>query len=137
MNEFDLSFHHLGLAVRSVDAAVKFLVNSGYICSEAIADDHQCVNLVFCRHAAMPDVELIYPANEPGPIDSILSAHSELIYHICYTTRDRDASLYQMKMLGHRVRSVADPAPAPLFDGRQVSFHMVKGFGLIELLDEY
>ena len=59
MNRFGLEFHHLGLAVRRPDDAVRFLDGLGYEIGEPIFDPEQNINAILCRHGgAMPDVEI-------------------------------------------------------------------------------
>jgi hypothetical protein len=55
---------------------------------------------------------------------------------MCYRTRDLAASIAAMKAAGHRVVQAVAPKPAVLFGGCPVSFYFVKGFGLIEILED-
>ncbi len=85
----------------------------------------------------MPTVELVGPAEGqgPGPLDAILATSNESIYHLCYETENLDASLEAMKAAEFRMLCISAPKPAILFNNRRVSFYMVKGFGIIELLE--
>lgn len=83
----------------------------------------------------MPDVELISPADTPGPLDSILRYRSKIIYHLCYTSADLVHSLELMRAGGHRVDELSRPKAAVLFQGQPVSFYLVGGFGIIEILE--
>jgi hypothetical protein len=65
MNRFGLTFHHLGLAVPSTAEAVQFLDRLGYRQGPAVFDPLQKVNLSMCWHDTMPDVELVWPGDEP------------------------------------------------------------------------
>jgi len=136
MERFGLAFDHFGLATRSPDRAVTFLEGLGYRPGEAIYDPLQKVNLVLCPNACMPSVEVIYPADERGPLDAILRGNSESFYHLCFRSHDLAASLAAMKHAGHRVVQAAAPLPAVLFDNKRVSFYLVRGFGLIEIIEE-
>lgn len=135
-NAFGLTFHHFGLAVRQPEKAVRFLDGLGYGCSDVVEDPLQNVNLIMCHSSTMPDVEVIFPRDTPGPLDNYLSKASELIYHTCYTSPDVAQSVQSMKAAGFRIMCVSEPKPAPLFDGKSVSFYMVVGFGLIEIIQE-
>ena len=130
-----LRFHHLGLAVREPEPALRFLQSLGYGIGRWICDDLQKVNLMMCRSATMPDVEVICRVGETGPLDSILSRVESLIYHVCYEVDDLEAVLEDLRGQGHRLRCVESRKPALLFAGRQVSFYYVQGFGLIEMLE--
>ena len=76
-NSFGLTFHHLGLAVRTPEKALLFLSGLGYTNGPKIYDEYQEVNLIFCDHHDMPDVEIIYPVhlnpNIQAPVLQILS----------------------------------------------------------------
>ena len=135
MHQFNLQFHHVGLATRQPEISLSFLQGLGYTLGPGIFDPEQNVNLVLCHHGGMPDVEVVYPANSPGPLDAILSGGGESFYHFCYETADLTGSLASLKSSGHRVVCVSSRKPAALFGGRFVSFYRVKGFGLVELLE--
>jgi methylmalonyl-CoA/ethylmalonyl-CoA epimerase len=133
---YGLTFHHLGLAVEKPEPAMRFLAGLGYRVGTALYDPHQNVNLVWSEGDAMPPVELIFPADTPGPLDDILRRNKELIYHLCYVTGDLDSTLRRMSEAGHRVICAAPPKPAPLFHDERVSFYLVRGFGLIEIIEQ-
>jgi Glyoxalase/Bleomycin resistance protein/Dioxygenase superfamily len=133
-NQFVLEFHHFGLAVRKSDKAIAFLANLNYSIGNSIYDELQNVNLIMCCHQIMPDVELIYPSESPGPLDGWLKEQSEIIYHLCYTCLDLEFTLTQLRAK-HRVMTISAPKPAILFGDRKVSFYKVQGFGIIEILE--
>ena len=136
LENYGLTFHHLGLAVSDVPAALKVLRGLGFECGEEIHDPLQEVRLVWCQHATMPAVELVAPTEAPGPIDNILEYSSELIYHTCYEAANIEESVSANKGDGIRVLPVASPKPAVLFGGRRVGFYQLRGFGLIEIVEE-
>lgn len=136
LGSFGFSFDHLGLATRDPEATLKFLRGLGYDTPPTVHDPLQSANLVYCTHAAMPAVEVIFAGDDPGPLDAILSARPTDIYHQCYRSIDRQRSLAAIKAAGHRVVLVSAPKPAVLFGGLSVSFHLVKGFGLIEIIED-
>ena len=133
---FDLRFDHLGLATRDPQVTLKFLRSLGYDTPEAVHDPLQSANLVYCTHSAMPSVEVIFAGNAPGPLEAILAAKPTDIYHQCYRSADRSLTLAAIKAAGFRVVLVSAPKPAVLFGGLSVSFHLVKGFGLIEIIED-
>ena len=144
MNQYGLKFHHFGLAVRGAEKAVSFLKGLGYGVGETVFDPLQNVNLIMCKgeDEYAPAVEIIFkaPANggeeQSSPLDSVLSGRSEIIYHLCYETRNLSGTLEKIKAAGFRVLTVSSPKPAALFGGGEVSFYMIKGFGLIEILEK-
>jgi methylmalonyl-CoA/ethylmalonyl-CoA epimerase len=135
MQAFLLRFHHFGLASRRPEQTLRFLRGLGHEVAVQVYDPLQNVNLWLCTHLSMPTVELVGPAEGQGPLDAILAASNESIYHLCYETENLDVSLAAMKAGGFRVMCVSAPKPAILFNNRRVSFYRVKDFGLIELLE--
>lgn len=137
-NQFGLRFHHLGLAVDDPEVAILFLSGLGYRTGDTFFDPLQNVHLLMCVHASMPAVEIIYPAQGAGPLDKLLAKHKKgLIYHMCYSTDDLDASIKSMET-DERIRliCISPPKRAVLFGGKEVSFYLVAGVGLIEIINE-
>ena len=135
ISNFYLHFHHFGLASNRPEQSFKFLHGLGYEVATQVHDPLQNVNLSLCTHPVMPTVELVAAAKGGGPLDAILATASGSIYHLCYETEDLEVSLRTLKSEGFRVICISAPKPAVLFDGRQVSFYMIKDFGIIELLE--
>lgn len=135
MNGFGLAFDHFGLATRNSDKAVAFLRGLGYDVGTPVYDPLQNVNLILCESKQMPAVEVIFPAEQSGPLEILLKDRNEGIYHLCFRSVDLAASLAAIKNAGHRVLQVAAPKPAVLFDHRRVSFYLVKAVGLIEIIE--
>ena len=129
-----LEFHHFGLAVNDPQAAFEYLRVLGYSEGSAVFDPLQRVNLAMRHHPAMPDVEVIWPGNEPSPIDKLIKRSGTMIYHLCYTCAEPEEVLAALDIAGIGTMPVSPSTPAALFGGREVSFHVVSGFGLIELL---
>src|SRR5215210_8106551 len=127
-------FHHFGLAVRSPDEAFLYLGSLGYTEGNSAFDPLQKVNLAMRHHPIMPDVEVIWPGDVRSPIDNLLSRTASMIYHLCYTSPNPQAALSALEAAGLATIVVSPPTPAVLFGGRAVSFHHIKGFGLIEFL---
>lgn len=139
MEHYGLIFDHLGLAVKSPEKTVRFLRGLGYNIDDEVHDPLQKVNLLWCSSSHMPAVELVYSANtgdNNSPIDNILRNSSEIIYHQCYRSVDTGASIQAIKNDGIRVLCVSRMKSAILFGNKMVSFHMIAGFGLIEIIEE-
>lgn len=136
MESFGLVFDHFGLATRDANKTLAFMRGLGYRTPATVHDPLQRVNLVLCGHATMPAVEVIFAAGEAGPVDAILAQQPQSIYHLCFRSRDLAATLDAIRAGGFRVLPVSPPKPAVLFGGRPVSFHMVRGFGLIEVIED-
>jgi hypothetical protein len=134
VNRSGLAFHHFGLAVKRPDQAFLYLEGLGYRRGAVCWDPLQHVNLAMLHHPAMPDVEVIWPGDEPSPIDNLIKGGKSLIYHQCYTSQDPAASIAALRQLGLDVIEISPPKPAVLFDGLEVSFYSIARVGVIEII---
>jgi hypothetical protein len=134
MNRFGLKFHHFGLAVRDPADAFRYLKALGYSLAPPVHDPLQAVNLALCSHAQMPDVEVVWPGDEPSPIDAAVKPGCGIVYHLCYTAEDPQEAVAAMEQMGLNVLPVGPPKPAILFGGLEVSFFVVENVGLIEII---
>ena len=132
----EAQFEHLGLAVRRIADAVKFLKCLGYVIGDEIYDPLQNVILVLCTHPTHPAVEVIAPSDSSGPLDGILRLKDALAYHCCYRVESSVSTLERLEEAGVRVIEVSPPQRATLFPGYKVSFYNGIGFGLFELLEK-
>jgi hypothetical protein len=136
MNEFGLTFHHLGLAVRKPDDARRMLRGLGYRLDETVFDAEQNVNAIMCTHDTMPAVEIIYPGVGKGPVDGLVARHANgIVYHLCYATANLGDTLARISKTKLRLLCVSPPKPAVLFGGRPVSFYAASGMGLLEIIE--
>lgn len=137
MNQFGLTFHHFGLAVKRPEHARALLTGLGYRIGEPIFDPEQNVNLCMGEHDTMPQVEIIYSGGLPGPIDKMVARHgSGIVYHLCYVTNDLQNTLARIAEANLDCICVAPEKPAILFDEKPVSFYLISGVGLIEIINE-
>jgi methylmalonyl-CoA/ethylmalonyl-CoA epimerase len=134
LDTYGLKFHHLGLAVKQAENAVRMLTGLGYKIGPLIRDDLQNVNALFCTSPEAPAIEIIFETETPGPLAEILKSNTAMIYHICYQSGNLENSLAAMQKDGNLVKMISPPKPAILFGGRNVSFHKIRGFGMIEIL---
>lgn len=130
-----LTFNHLGLAVRNPRRAERMLESMGYHLRDTCHDPRQRVNARLATHEAMPDVEILWPADGGSPIDRILDRVDSGIYHTCYDTPSIAATLASFDTAGVRHLVVSEPTPGVMFDDRPIAFVQVVGFGLIELIE--
>jgi catechol 2,3-dioxygenase-like lactoylglutathione lyase family enzyme len=136
MSGFGLRFHHLGLAVRNPEKAIRFLRGLGYSIGESVFDTVQNVNLIMCAHDSMPAVEVISPGSTSGPVDNLVNRFSSgIVYHTCYITDSLEASVAAIRQAGLRVTPMSKTQSAVLFGGKPVSFHVISGMGLVEIIE--
>lgn len=137
MNKYGLTFNHLGLAVSNQAKALNFLKGLGYHIGDEVFDPEQNVNLVLCRSQTMPDVEVVSQSKQPSPLDNILKKNRDLIYHACYTTDNLKDTLSSVEQDQNKFICILPPKPAILFSGKLVSFYLVNGFGIIEIMENF
>jgi hypothetical protein len=134
LEKLGLNFHHFGLAVHTPNEAFVYLAALGYRKGAQEYDNLQRVHVAMRHHPEMPDVEVIWPGEGPSPIDRLIKGRDSLIYHLYYWTRDASASLAAIEAAGLQQHTVSEPCPAVLFGGLPVSFHLIGGVGMIELI---
>jgi catechol 2,3-dioxygenase-like lactoylglutathione lyase family enzyme len=135
LNALGFHFHHLGLAVRVPEAAFRMLAALGYREAPPVFDPVQRVNLALWCHHEMPTVELVWPGDEPSPVDRFVKG-SGLVYHLCFVVDQLEAAIDRMEAAGFGVLPVTPPQPAVLFGGCRVCFLMTEELGLVELLEQ-
>jgi len=112
--------------LKNANKTVKFLEGMEYHIGETTYDELQKVNIIYCQHPLMPSIEIIFKAEEEGPIQNLLKYSKENIYHICYKSVNPDESILLIKNDGFRVITVSKPKTAVLFNHKKVSFYYVR-----------
>lgn len=67
-----MSFHHIGIAVTSIDNTVAEYVRGGFKKSTITYDPFQDVNICWISRQGFPLIELVEPASEASPVSKIL-----------------------------------------------------------------
>lgn len=126
-------FHHIGVAVKELDATATVYEQGGYKRSSSIFDPIQNVNICWLTKEGMPMVELLAPVDEKSPVNKTLEKVGVSPYHCCYVVdnlEDACAELRKQKYI-----MVSKPAEAVAFCGSRVCFLFNKNVGLIELVE--
>lgn len=129
-----MQLDHVGIAVRSIDAAIaKLAPLLGYTPRTVrVTNTRQKVNVVFLSKPGSIDLKLIEPATEDSPLWSSLRK-GEGLHHLCFRTDDTARTLDELALLGMRV--LAPAAPGEAFDDHLIAFGYA-GCGLnVELID--
>jgi len=117
------TFHHIGLAVRSIRAVSPS--------SEVVVEQTQRVSLAFVLLNGIR-LELLEPLGEDSPISRSLRDGVKLL-HLCYEVPDLDTALELSRPAGfHRL---GPPVSAPVFDNRRTVWVFSKQYGLFELVE--
>lgn len=131
-NRFGGSFHHIGLACRSLEIERLGLAPVGYVAEgPAIHDPIQRVRVQFLSGGG-PRLELVEPAADDSPINGLLKRGTRL-YHVAYEVTAFDTTIGHLEARGG-YRCLAAPAPAVAFNMRRIVFMMSATGTLIELI---
>jgi methylmalonyl-CoA/ethylmalonyl-CoA epimerase len=134
MNKF--AFHHVGIAVRDLQAAIpNYKSLFGYnLISGPFDDPIQKVSVCFLsRGEGDPALELVAPLGPNSPIDRILKKGGGT-YHICYHVPDIEGAIAHLTEQGSFL--VSGPVPAVAFDMRQIAWLMTDVNLLVELVQD-
>lgn len=95
MQTLGMRFHHVGVAVRSIDRALEYYL--GVFGFEQVAPPivvpPEQVRVCFIRAEPGILIELVEGMGEGSPVDVILERTGAGTYHICYEVDDLDAAI--------------------------------------------
>lgn len=126
-------FHHIGVAVKSIDDTAAIYVAGGYKRSESIFDPIQDVNICWLTKEGMPTVELLAPHDENSPVNKILEKNGVNPYHTCYIVDNIEDATKVLRKMKYVV--VSKPVEAVAIHNCRVCFLFNKNVGLIELVE--
>jgi len=115
----DATFHHLGLAVSSIDEHL-----------EKTYDPLQKVTVAFVDINGV-NVELIKPEAEDSPAKNFVGKG---VYHLSFEVADIEKCIEHAEENGFKC--IAKPVPAKAFNGRKIAWLMSSKYGLIEVLQK-
>lgn len=127
-------FHHIGVAVKDIEATAAVYVVGGYKQSKTIFDPIQNVNICWLIKDGMPIVELLAPVDENSPVNKTLEKNGVTPYHTCYIVDDIESAIKELRKQKYVV--VSKPEPAVAINSCKVAFLYNKNIGLIELVEE-
>lgn len=120
----DASLRHIGMAVRSIDAAAPGAAKH--------LDPLQNVRVAFVEmNGAL--CELVEPVDERSPVNGYLERNKVSLYHLCFEVNDIDAAIAQSKR--HGFHALGRPKPAAAFEQRRIAWVFSPVLGLFELLE--
>ncbi len=126
-------FHHIGVAVKDLDATASVYEQGGYRRSASIFDPIQNVNICWLTKEGMPTVELLAPVDDTSPVNKTLEKNGVTPYHTCYVVDNIEETVAQLRKKKYVM--VSKPAEAVAFCGSRVCFLFNKNVGLIELVE--
>lgn len=128
-----LKFHHIGIAVRDLDATATLYEAGGYRRSAVVDDPVQHVRICWLSKDGAPLVELLAPLDDDAPVRNILDKVGVSPYHCCYEADNLEEAVAALKR--QRYALVRRPVEAPALRGSRVCFLFNKNIGLIELAE--
>ena len=129
----DFKFHHIGIAVKSIDATASLYEQGGYHRSPSVFDPEQNVNVCWLTRKGYPTVELLAPVDDNSPVNLTLEKNGVTPYHCCYVVDSMNEAIERLKK--QRYILVSKPVEAIAFRGSKVCFLFNKNVGLIELVE--
>lgn len=126
---------HIGIAVKSLDAAKKIYEDLGLHIEHVETVETQKVRTAFLS-VGDANLELLEPSSADSTIAKYIEKRGEGIHHICLRVDDIEAQLARLKERGYRL---INEAPVPGAHGCRVAFlHPAAGNGvLIELSEKH
>jgi methylmalonyl-CoA epimerase len=130
----EFSIDHLGIAVRSLDRALRFYEGQlGFSVAQRETVPHEKVNVAMLP-AAGPRIELLEPTEADSVIGRFLDKRGEGLHHVALRVPDLEAVIARLKAGGARLLN----EPRPGAGGHKYVFIHPSSTGgvLIELIEE-
>ncbi len=127
----DLSLHHVGCAVSSIEGGLKPYRDAlGFSrISDVITVASQNVRVCFVETAPGVFMELVEPTADDSPVAGFLKRR-QYFYHVCYSTLDVTVTVEQLESKGFRRLSVFE---SEAFNGTPCAFLLSPEMALVEL----
>ena len=130
------TMHHIGVAVRDLDASRKFYVQKlkMKIVFDELAPNKDVWVVGLAPEGGGALVELLAGVVQPNPLGQFLDEHGETIHHVAYEVKNIEAAIAECKALGFRM---LDEKPRPGAHGSRIAFIHPKSTGgvLSELVE--
>lgn len=124
---------HIGIAVKSIDAATKIYLDLGLRVEHVETVDTQKVRTAFLS-VGDANLELLEPSAPDSTIAKYIEKRGEGIHHICLRVENIEEQLARLKERGYRL---INEAPVPGAHGCRVAFlHPAAGNGVLIELSE-
>ena len=126
-------FHHLGFATKSINQEVSTFENLGYTLEgDYFEDSDQGIRGVFMIGAG-PRIELLENISGCNTLTPWIEKGVQ-IYHQAYFVQDIEKTVLQSRLDGNYV--VVKPIESIAFEGRRISFVIMKNRMLLEFIEE-
>lgn len=129
----DAKFHHIGIAVSSIEKAKPFYLSAGYSVSETVIEPVQKVRVAYARRDGFPTMELLEPLDETAPVCKILAKNGNTPYHCCYEVMDIKETIAEARKEGFL--PLGRPVPGHGLDDALMIFLYNKDVGLVQVME--
>ena len=130
----NLQFHHIGIATRNFEKAIKTYQYLGYsIELHPLEVPTQKVRVCFLKKDGHPCIELIEPINVNSPVNTLLRKHGSGPYHLCYTTPNLKETIKLLKE--EKFLFFALPVESTAFNNKMIVFAYKEELGFIEIVE--
>ncbi len=133
-----MSFHHLGVAVKSIDAALAYYTGPFGMrqISEPLEVPGERVKVCFVEAPPGVLIELGEGLGEESPVADIVARTGAGPYHICYRVDDLDAALGDLRAQGcYRLKRFERSADSNGGGPRRFAFMLTPDRQLFELCE--
>ena len=129
-----MEFHHVGIAVNSIEETAKWYIDMGYSLTETIEDPVQNIKFAFLKRNDTPLLELVQPIDKTSPVSNILKKVGVTAYHFCYETKVLQEAIDDLEARDFKM--LVEPVQAIAYNYRKICFLYHSDVGLIELLEK-
>ena len=119
-NAVDMSFHHVGVAVKSIDAALGYYTGLFGLrqVTEPLEIPGERVKVCFVEAPPGVLIELVEGLGDKSPVADIVERTGAGVYHICYRVADLDDAVRRLRAQGcFRIKRFERPAVERLGGG--------------------
>jgi hypothetical protein len=130
----NMKLDHISYAVRSTEEAIKaFSIYYNKIDVNKYLEKRQNVYITYLSNECSEHrIELVEPAGNPNPVESILKTSPSVLYHVCYRVKKFSESVDELKKNGFYM--VTDPFETAIENGVWASHFFSQQWGLIEII---
>jgi methylmalonyl-CoA/ethylmalonyl-CoA epimerase len=129
----EFKFHHIGFATDNLEESKIFFMKLGYDPGEETIVPSQKVRVCFLNKPGHPQIELITSEDTTSPIDNILKKCGPGPYHFCYSVRNINDAITNLKR--EKFIILNKPVKSNAIDDHYIIFAFKKSFGLIEVVE--
>ena len=126
-------FHHVGMAVHSIDAAAMDFEALGYEVTSKVEVTSQKAWAAYATKKGSPTIELLEPSAENSPVQKVLARGGAQPYHICYVVPCIPEALAELKK--QKFMPLTRPFNGEGVDNATTVFIFKKSVGVIQLVE--